>query len=99
MNIIYSFNNRIFKLALHWKIFPALQTAVTRCLTTTASVSASARAAATGLKPCNEIPGPRQLPIIGNGWELAANMHRFWLYIDEGFDKYGKIYQLNTFGK
>ena len=65
-----------------------------RCLSVSTSASGD-----TALKPYSEIPGPRQLPFIGNGREMVANTSRFWMYLHEGFDKYGEIYKLNAFGK
>lgn len=70
---------------------------VTRYLSDTAKAVCGSGAG--GLKPYSEIPGPRQLPFIGNGRQMAANSQRFWLYLHDGFDKYGDIYRLNVFGK
>ena len=85
-------------MAHNWK--KLFHLGVTRCLsdaaTTVGTVEGSAVA---GLKPFSEIPGPRQLPLIGNGREMAANSRRFWMYLHEGFEKYGEIYKLNAFGK
>lgn len=49
-------------------------------------------------KPFSEMPGPPQLPIIGNGKDMGANVHRFREYLDENF-AYGDIYRLKAFSK
>ena len=50
-------------------------------------------------KPFSEIPGPRRLPIIGNGLDMRANTHRFRHYLHEGFSSYGDIYKLKAFSE
>ena len=66
-----------------------------RGLTTTKSACNEERT----IKPFNAIPGPVQVPLLGNSLELRRNIERLRLYIHECFDKYGDIFKLKSIGK
>ena len=50
-------------------------------------------------KPFSEMPGPRRLPVVGNGFDMKANTHRLREYLNEGFSSYGDIYKLKAFSE
>ena len=49
-------------------------------------------------KPFGAIPSPSPLPLLGNMREANFNRHRFNLYLDECFKKYGEIFKLKFLG-
>ena len=50
------------------------------------------------VKPFSAIPGPKPLPVLRNLLELRRNLPRMHLYLEECYEKYGKIFKLETPG-
>ena len=50
------------------------------------------------IKPFSAIPGPKPLPVLRNLLELRKNLPRMHLYLEEYYEKYGKIFKLETPG-
>ncbi len=50
-------------------------------------------------KPFNAIPGPAQIPLLGNSLELKGNIERLRFYIHDCFEKYGSIFRLKPIGE
>jgi len=50
-------------------------------------------------KPFSAIPGPVEVPFLGNSLALKRNIERLRFYIHDNFNKYGEIFKLKPLGK